>query len=178
MNWCVTSHKPHAIFFSPIFFSILNAFLPSIEEPVSFVMSCRPSGYPYVRMYRSADKFLARSGRKQANVSVRMKWISFGALPCREERNLMTARVSMLLKSRASLTCFRACLLPGRAKDLSASRYQCPSHQKSVREIWYRGFSWKPAKEIQVWFRSNEIIANFAWWHKIYFIVAGEIKSP
>ena len=35
----------------------------------------------------------------------------------------MTARVSMLLKSRASLTCFRACFLPGRAKDLSAPRY-------------------------------------------------------
>jgi len=32
----------------------------------------------------------------------------------------MTARVSMLLKSRASLTCFRACFLPRRAKDLSA----------------------------------------------------------
>jgi len=32
----------------------------------------------------------------------------------------MTTRVSMLLKSRASLTCFRACFLPGRAKDLSA----------------------------------------------------------
>ena len=35
----------------------------------------------------------------------------------------MTACVSMLLKSRASLTCFRACFLPGRAKDLSAPRY-------------------------------------------------------
>ena len=35
----------------------------------------------------------------------------------------MTYRVSMLLKSRASLTCFRACFLPGRAKDLSARRY-------------------------------------------------------
>jgi len=32
----------------------------------------------------------------------------------------MTARVSMFLKSRASLTCFRDCFLPGRAKDLSA----------------------------------------------------------
>jgi len=30
----------------------------------------------------------------------------------------------MLLKSRASLTCFRACFLPGRAKDLSALRYR------------------------------------------------------
>jgi len=32
----------------------------------------------------------------------------------------MTARVSILLKSRASLTCFRDCFLPGQAKDLSA----------------------------------------------------------
>jgi len=32
----------------------------------------------------------------------------------------MTARFSILLKSRASLTCFRACFAPGRAKDLSA----------------------------------------------------------
>ena len=29
----------------------------------------------------------------------------------------------MLLTSRASLTCFRACFLPGWAKDLSAPRY-------------------------------------------------------
>jgi len=29
-----------------------------------------------------ADKSLARPGRKQANVSVRMARISFGALPC------------------------------------------------------------------------------------------------
>ena len=33
-------------------------------------------------IYRSADKSIARSGRKQANVSVRMACISFGALPC------------------------------------------------------------------------------------------------
>ena len=32
--------------------------------------------------YMAADKSLARPGRKQANVSVRMVWISFGALPC------------------------------------------------------------------------------------------------
>ena len=55
---------------------------------------------------------------------VRMAWISFGALPCRGKRNLMTVRVSMLLKSRASsLTCFRACFFSGRAKNLSAPRY-------------------------------------------------------
>ena len=76
----------------------------------------------YFSQYRGADKSLARPGRRQANVSVRMAWISFGALPCRK-RNLMTARVPMLSKSRTSLTCFRACFLPGRAKDLSAPRY-------------------------------------------------------
>jgi len=68
---------------------------------------------------RRADKSLVQPGRKQANVSLRMARISFGALPCRK-KSLMTARVSMLLKSRASLTCFRACFLPGRPKDLSA----------------------------------------------------------
>ena len=35
-------------------------------------------------------------------VSVRIELISFGALPCRGKKNLMTARVSTLLKSRAS----------------------------------------------------------------------------
>ena len=72
-------------------------------------------------LYRDADKSLARPGRKQANVSVRMAWISL--VPCLaggEKKNLMTARVSMLLKSRVSQICFRACFLPGRAKDLLA----------------------------------------------------------
>jgi len=64
--------------------------------------------------YRGADKSLARLGRKQANISVRMACISFGVLPCRKKKNLMTSRVSMLLKSRASLTCFQPCFLPGR----------------------------------------------------------------
>ena len=56
------------------------------------------------------------------------EWPEFPSAPCLAgKKNLMTARVSMLLKSRASLTCFRACFLPGRAKDLSAPRYvyQC-----------------------------------------------------
>ena len=35
-------------------------------------------------MYRGADKSLARPGRKQSNVSVRVAWISFGALPSRK----------------------------------------------------------------------------------------------
>ena len=79
--------------------------------------------------YRGADKSLARPGRKQVNVSVRLAWISFGALPYRK-RKLMTASVSMLLKSRASLTCFRACFLPGRTKDLSAPRYTTSNRRR------------------------------------------------
>jgi len=38
-------------------------------------------------LYRGADKSLARPGRKQAKVSVRMAWISFGAFPCRRKKN-------------------------------------------------------------------------------------------
>ena len=49
------------------------------------------------------------------------EWREFPTAPClAEKKSVMTAHVSMLLKSRASLTCFRACGIPGRAKDLSA----------------------------------------------------------
>jgi hypothetical protein len=41
-----------------------------------------------IHLYRGADKSLARPGRKQANVSVRMESISLGALPCRGEEKL------------------------------------------------------------------------------------------
>jgi len=55
------------------------------------------------------------------------EWLEFPSAPCLAGgggKNL-TARVAMLLKLRASLTCLRACFLPGRAKDLSApSTYQ------------------------------------------------------
>ena len=37
-------------------------------------------------LYRGAGKSLARPRRKQANVSVRMAWISFGVLPCRKKK--------------------------------------------------------------------------------------------
>jgi len=87
-------------------------FLPVVMEPQGWLTK-----------YRGASKSLARPGRKQVNVSVSMACISFGALPCRK-RNLMSGRVRILLKSRASLTCFRACFVPGRAKDLSALRYK------------------------------------------------------
>ena len=35
-----------------------------------------------ITLYRGANKSLARPGRKQANVSIRMTWNSFGALLC------------------------------------------------------------------------------------------------
>jgi len=38
------------------------------------------------------------------------EWCQFPSAPCLGgKKTLVTARVSMLLKSRASLTCFRAC---------------------------------------------------------------------
>jgi len=53
------------------------------------------------------------------------EWREFPSAPCLAGRkNLMTARVSMLLKSLASLACFRACFRPGRAKNLSAPGIQ------------------------------------------------------
>jgi len=50
------------------------------------------------------------------------EWRKFPSAPClaEKEKKLMTARASMLLKSRASLTCFRTCFLPDRANYLSA----------------------------------------------------------
>ena len=48
------------------------------------------------------------------------EWRGFPWAPCLAGKENLTTCVSMLLKSRASLTCFRACFLSGRAKDLSA----------------------------------------------------------
>jgi len=48
----------------------------------------------------------------------------FPSAPCLARKKNLTSRVSMLLKSRASLICFRASFLPGPANDLSVSRVQ------------------------------------------------------
>ena len=49
------------------------------------------------------------------------EWREFPSPPCLAgKKELVTTHVSMLLKSRESLTCFVACFLLGRAKDLSA----------------------------------------------------------
>jgi len=55
-----------------------------LRRPNYFKHKVQANQYIYQQMhlikYRGADKSLARPGRKQANVSVRMAWISFGAL--------------------------------------------------------------------------------------------------
>jgi len=95
---------------------------------------------------------LARPERKQTNVSVRIAWISFSAL--QGKNNLMTACVSMLLKSRASLTCFRACFLPGRAKDLSASRYYL-QHDTLPQMVNYGKLLPAPSNQISTYYYCN-----------------------
>ena len=52
------------------------------------------------------------------------EWREFHSAPCLAGgEGLMTVRVSMLLKSRASLTWLRACFFPGRAKDVPVPRH-------------------------------------------------------
>jgi len=46
----------------------------------------RGVGDSFSAVLQGADKSLARQGRKQANVSVRRAWISFGALSCRGKK--------------------------------------------------------------------------------------------
>jgi len=53
-------------------------------------------------VYRGADKSLAQPGRKQANVSVRMAWISFGALPCGGGGKLDSSRLDVVEIARVS----------------------------------------------------------------------------
>jgi len=75
------------------------------------------------RYYHKCTGVLVSPTRKEkVNVSVRTAWISCGTLLC-GKINMMTTRISILLKTRTSLTYFRASSLPGRAKDLSAPRY-------------------------------------------------------
>jgi len=67
------------------------------------------------------------------------EWRKFPLAPCLRlgwggGGKLMTASVWLLLKSRASLTCFQTCFLPGRAYDLSAPRgtVLCPPLKQST----------------------------------------------
>ena len=90
-----------------------------------------PVGHVNRTSYRGADKSLARPGRKQAHVSLRMVWISFGALPCKKNKTWWQLASRCCWNRARRLTCFRACFLPGRAKDLSAPRYNQSTVLKS-----------------------------------------------
>ena len=72
-----------------------------------------------------ANQFLtvAYKGAYSSNVSVRMAWISLGALPCRGKKKLMKARVLMLLKSRNSPDVLRFRLYFGTLTDPSLQRH-------------------------------------------------------
>ena len=76
------------------------------------------------------------------------EWREFPSAPCLagKKKSLMTARASMLLKSRASLTCFQACILPGRAKDLSA-----PRHVEQIICFFCVTYSKGKAVPLQAW---------------------------
>ena len=68
------------------------------------------------------------------------EWREFPSAPCLAGKiNLMAARVSMLLKSRASVTCFQACFLPGQAKDLSAPLFSNTRCHNPLELEAYRG---------------------------------------
>ena len=68
---------------------------------------------------------VAYDGAYSPNVSITLAWISYRALPCRK-KNLMTARVSMLLKSRASPDMFPFSLR-NKKKDLQFATWTEPS---------------------------------------------------
>jgi len=76
----------------------------------------------YFDIFRGGGKSLALQRRKQANASVRMAWISFGALPCKKKKNLDdSSRLDVVDMVRVP-DMLPSLLLPGRAKDLSAPR--------------------------------------------------------
>ena len=73
--------KPRQAFWITLYFQHsrgLFVFSSEWEDPQNDVKQCN--------LYMDADKSLARRRRKQDNISIRMAWISFGALPCRGKK--------------------------------------------------------------------------------------------
>jgi len=141
MLWCVEdlNRKPWSeditsveICLDLVFVVILMNFSQHIYRNycwLSWIYIEIPIGVWIQARYRGADKSLARPGRK--NLMFLSEWREFPLASCLAgKKTLMTARVSVLLKSRASMACSRACFLPGGAKDLSAPWY-------NVEELFY-----------------------------------------
>ena len=70
-------------------------------HPVCFIIWCLINAQIWVHLLEAGLLLLVISSSYSPNDSIRMVWISFGTLPCRI-KNLMTVRVWMLLKLRAS----------------------------------------------------------------------------
>ena len=88
------------------------------------------------------DKSLALQGRNK--LMFLSEWREFPSAPCLAGRKTWWKLASRCCWNRARLlTCFRACFLPGRAKDLSAPSYVLCSHfhGRSLTPTWHVAFS-------------------------------------
>ena len=101
------------------------------------------------------------------------EWREFRSVLCPAGNKFMIARASTLLKSRASLTCFLACFLPGGDKDLSGSRYNVDDDNNAwvladVCEQLLARFrlgekrAWKPKRVVQG--AKNEPVSKRTWY--------------
>ena len=86
-----------------------------------------------------ATQFLivAYDGACSPNISFRMTWISFGALPWRKKKNEMTFHDSMFWNRARRLTCFLSASVT--RKDLHFGTWTDPSFQRRYRfrpTIW------------------------------------------
>jgi len=100
---------------------------------------CKIFEYLNLQLYRGADKSLARPGRKQVNVSVRMAWTSFDALPCKKKTWWQLASRCCWNHARPWHASEPVSFLVGdRAKDLTAPRYKL-----TTVLLWSNCFNWR-----------------------------------
>jgi len=73
------------------FWNSLVKILPILDASLGpvFIYAANYLLLPSTWTVHSADKSLARPWKEQANFSLRMAWISFGALPCRKKTSLL-----------------------------------------------------------------------------------------
>jgi len=97
--------------------------------------------------YRNADKSLARPGRKQTNISVRMEWISFGVLHFRKKKKTWWQLASRCCWNRAR---------PWRASELVSFLVGLRTYQHrgmtTLLLIFYYFQKWSFVKQIiKIW---------------------------
>jgi len=111
------------------------------------------------RIYRDADKSLARSGRKQARKHVRDAR-DFNNIETRAVINFFFLQDKAQKEIHAILTETFACFLPGRDKDLSApvnsSIYvKCLFVLSNITEIWISSTNFSKKKRSSTLFHIN-----------------------